>query len=232
MCVVVFYLGGKDLNYVFYWVLKQGFEVKYFVLMVSESDESYMYYVLNIYFIEFQVRVIGIFFVKGFIFGEKEKEVEDMKVVFEGLKIDGVVVGVLVSEYQKQRVDRVVKEFGIESFVFVWYRDFVDYMREIIGIFDVVIVGIVVYGFDQNWFGRRIDEKVLEELIKFNEKYKVYVVGEGGEFEIFVRDVLFFRVRVVFDEVEKKWNECSYLGVLEVRSVYLELKGSFWQYSC
>lgn len=68
----------------------------------------------------------------------------------------------------------------------------------------------------------------MEELIKFNEKYKVYVVGEGGEFEIFVRDVLFFRVRVVFDEVEKKWNECSYLGVLEVRSVYLELKGSFW----
>ncbi len=39
-----------------------------------------------------------------------------MKAVLEGLKIDGVVVGALASEYQKQRVDRVAKELGIESF--------------------------------------------------------------------------------------------------------------------
>ncbi len=101
-------------------------------------------------------------------------------------------------------------------------------MREIIGIFDVVIVGTAAYGLDQNWLGRRIDEKALEELIKLNEKYKVHVAGEGGEFETFVRDAPFFRARVVFDEVEKKWNECSYSGVLEVRSAHLEPKGSSW----
>lgn len=196
--------------------------------MVSESDESYMYHVPNIHLTELQARAIGIPLVKGFTSGEKEKEVEDMKAVLEGLKIDGVVVGALASEYQKQRVDRVAKELGIESFAPAWHRDPVDYMREIIGIFDVVIVGTAAYGLDQNWLGRRIDEKALEELIKLNEKYKVHVAGEGGEFETFVRDAPFFRARVVFDEVEKKWNECSYSGVLEVRSAHLEPKGSSW----
>jgi diphthine-ammonia ligase len=228
MRVAVLYSGGKDSNYALYWALKQGFEVKYLVSMVSESDESYMYHVPNIHLTELQARAIGIPLVKGFTSGEKEKEVEDMKAVLEGLKIDGVVAGALASEYQKQRVDRVAKELGIESFAPAWHRDPVDYMREIIGLFDVVIVGTAAYGLDQNWLGRRIDEKALEELIKLNEKYKVHVAGEGGEFETFVRDAPFFRARVVFDEVEKKWNECSYSGVLEVRSAHLEPKGSSW----
>ncbi|AMQ18388.1 diphthine--ammonia ligase [Thermococcus peptonophilus] len=224
MRVAVLYSGGKDSNYALYWALKQGFEVKYLVSMVSESDESYMYHVPNIHLTELQARAIGIPIVKGFTSGEKEKEVEDMKAVLEGLKIDGIVAGALASEYQKQRVDRVAKELGIGSFAPAWHRDPVDYMREIIGLFDVVIVGTAAYGLDQNWLGRRIDEKALKELIKLNEKYGVHVAGEGGEFETFVRDAPFFRARVVFDEVEKKWNGCTYSGVLEVKRAHLEPK--------
>lgn len=225
MRVAVLYSGGKDSNYALYWALKQGFEVKYLVSMVSESDESYMYHVPNIHLTELQARAIGIPLVKGFTSGEKEREVEDMKAVLEGLKIDAVVAGALASEYQKQRVDRVAKELGIESFAPAWHRDPVDYMKEIISIFDVVIVGTAAYGLDKSWLGRRIDGKALEELIKLNKKYKVHVAGEGGEFETFVRDAPFFRARIVFDDVEKKWNECTYSGVLEVRSAHLEPKG-------
>ncbi|ASJ07895.1 hypothetical protein A3L11_01115 [Thermococcus siculi] len=224
MRVAVLYSGGKDSNYALYWALKNGFEVKYLISMVSESDESYMYHVPNIHLTELQARAVGIPLIKGFTSGEKEKEVEDMKAVLEGLRIDGVVAGALASEYQKQRVDRVAKELGIESFAPAWHRNPVDYMREIIGIFDVVIVGTAAYGLDQSWLGRRIDEKALGELMRLNEKYRVHVAGEGGEFETFVRDAPFFRARIVFDEVEKKWNECSYSGVLEVKKAHLDPK--------
>jgi diphthine-ammonia ligase len=224
MHVAVLYSGGKDSNYALYWALKQGFEVKYLVSMVSESDESYMYHVPNIHLTELQARAVGIPLVKGFTSGEKEKEVEDMKDVLEGLKIDGVVAGALASEYQKKRVDRVAKELGIESFAPAWHRDPIEYMREIISLFDVVIVGTAAYGLDQSWLGRKIDEKALKVLIRLNERYKVHVAGEGGEFETFVRDAPFFRARVVFDEVEKKWNECNYSGVLEVKRAHLEPK--------
>ena len=224
MRVAVLYSGGKDSNYALYWALKQGFEVRYLVSMVSESDESYMYHVPNIHLTELQARAIGIPLVKGFTSGEKEKEVEDMKAVLEGLKIDGVVAGALASEYQKRRVDWVAKELGIESFAPAWHRDPVEYMRELIGIFDIVMVGVAAYGLDKSWLGRRIDEKALEELLNLHEKYGIHVAGEGGEFETFVRDGPFFKARILFDEVEKKWNECNYSGVLEVKRAHLEWK--------
>ncbi|ASJ05851.1 diphthine--ammonia ligase [Thermococcus pacificus] len=224
MRVAVLYSGGKDSNYALYWALKQGFEVKYLVSMVSESDESYMYHVPNIHLTELQAKAIGIPLVKGFTSGEKEKEVEDMKAVLEGLKIDGVVAGALASEYQKRRVDRVVEELGLKSFAPAWHRDPVEYMRELVEIFDIVMVGTAAYGLDESWLGRKIDEKTLEELVKLNEKYRVHVAGEGGEFETFVRDAPFFKARIVFDEVEKKWNECNYSGILEVRRAHLERK--------
>ncbi|AIU68879.1 hypothetical protein TEU_00195 [Thermococcus eurythermalis] len=226
MRVAVLYSGGKDSNYAFYWALKQGFEVKYLVSMVSESDESYMYHVPNIHLTELQARAIGIPLVKGFTSGEKEKEVKDLKAVLEGLKIDGVVAGALASEYQKRRVDRVAEELGIESFAPAWHRDPVDYMRELIEIFDIVMVGVSAYGLDKGWLGRKIDGKALEELVRLHERYKVHVAGEGGEFETFVRDAPFFKAKIVFDEVEKKWSECNYSGVLEVKRAHLEKKGS------
>ena len=224
MRVAVLYSGGKDSNYALHWALKQGFEVKYLVSMVSESEESYMYHVPNIHLTELQAKAIGIPLIKGFTSGEKEKEVDDMKAVLEGLKIDGVVAGALASEYQKKRVDRVARELGLKSFAPAWHRDPVEYMRELIEIFDIVVVGVSAYGLDESWLGRRIDEEVLEKLVKLHEKYKIHVAGEGGEFETFVRDAPFFRARIVFDEVKKRWNEWNHSGVLEVRRAHLEAK--------
>ncbi|WP_010477331.1 diphthine--ammonia ligase [Thermococcus zilligii] len=224
MRVAVLYSGGKDSNYALYWALKQGFEVKYLLSMVSEREDSYMYHVPNIHLTELQAKAIGIPLVKGFTRGEKEKEVEDMRAVLEGLKIDGVVSGALASEYQKERVDKVAEDLGLESFAPAWHRDPVSYMRELIGIFDIVMVGTAAYGLDESWLGRRIDEKALGELIRLNEKYGIHIAGEGGEFETFVRDAPFFRARIVFDEVERKWNGCNYSGVLEVKRAHLEPK--------
>ena len=224
MRVAVLYSGGKDSNYALYWALNQGFEVKYLVSMISESEESYMYHVPNIHLTELQAEATGIPLIKGFTSGEKEKEVEDLRGVLEELDVEGIVAGALASEYQKRRVDMVAQKLGLESFAPAWHRDPVDYMKEIIRIFDAVIVGVSAYGLDEGWLGRKIDEKALEELLKLHRKYKIHVAGEGGEFETFVRDAPFFRARIVFDEVEKIWDEYTYSGVLVVRRAHLEQK--------
>jgi len=224
MRVAVLYSGGKDSNYALHWALKEGFDVRFLVSMVSERDDSYMYHVPNIHLTELQAKAVGIPLIKGFTSGEKEKEVDDMKAVLEGLKIDGVVAGALASEYQKQRVDKVANELGLESFAPAWHRDPVEYMRELIEIFDIVMVGVSAYGLDERWLGRRIDGKALDELVRLHEKYRIHVAGEGGEFETFVRDAPFFKARIVFDDVEALWDEFNHSGVLEVKGAHLEGK--------
>lgn len=226
MRVVVLFSGGKDSTYALYWALKEGFDVKYLVTMHSESEESYMYHVPNVHLTELQARAIGIPLVKGFTKGEKEREVEDLKSVLEGLKIDGIIAGALASQYQKERVERIAEELGIKIFTPFWKADPEEYMRTLIlqG-FDVVIVGVSAYGLDERWLGRRIDEKALEELKMLNKKYGVHIAGEGGEFETFVRDAPFFKARVVFDETEKIWDNYTASGVLMVKKAHLEPKG-------
>jgi len=226
MRVVVLFSGGKDSTYALYWALKEGFDVKYLVTMHSESEESYMYHVPNVHLTELQARAIGIPLVKGFTKGEKEREVEDLKSVLEGLKIDGIIAGALASQYQKERVERIAEELGIKVFTPFWKADPEEYMRTLIlqG-FDVVIVGVSAYGLDERWLGRRIDEKALEELKMLNKKYGVHIAGEGGEFETFVRDAPFFKAKVVFDETEKIWDNYTASGVLMVKKAHLEPKG-------
>ncbi|HII66877.1 MULTISPECIES: diphthine--ammonia ligase [Thermococcus] len=225
MRVAVLFSGGKDSTYALYWALKKGFEVKYLVSMYSENDESYMYHVPNIHLTELQAKAINIPFVKGFTKGEKEREVEDLKRVLEGLKIEGVVAGALASQYQKERVEKVAKELRINLFTPFWKVDPEKYMRTIIEEgFDVVIVGVSAYGLDEKWLGRRIDEKALEELKTLNKKYKVHIAGEGGEFETFVRDAPFFKAKVVFDDIEKIWDRYTSSGLLIVKKAHLEPK--------
>lgn len=226
MRVAVLFSGGKDSTYALYWALKEGFDVKYLVTMHSESEESYMYHVPNVHLTEFQARAVGIPLVKGFTKGEKEREVEDLKTILEGLKIDGIVAGALASQYQKERVERVAEELGIKVFAPFWKADPEEYMRTLIlqG-FDVVIVGVSAYGLDERWLGRRIDEKALEDLKMLNKKYGVHIAGEGGEFETFVRDAPFFKAKVVFDETEKIWDNYTASGVLIVKTAHLEPKG-------
>lgn len=226
MRVVVLFSGGKDSTYALYWALKEGFDVKYLVTMHSESEESYMYHVPNVHLTELQAKAIGIPLVKGFTKGEKEREVEDLKSVLEGLKIDGIIAGALASQYQKERVERIAEELGIKVFAPFWKADPEEYMRTLIlqG-FDVVIVGVSAYGLDERWLGRRIDEKALEELKMLNKKYGVHIAGEGGEFETFVRDAPFFKAKVVFDETEKIWDNYTASGVLMVKKAHLEPKG-------
>ncbi|AIF68932.1 hypothetical protein PAP_02520 [Palaeococcus pacificus DY20341] len=225
MKIAALFSGGKDSTYALYWAMQMGFDVKYLVSMHSESDESYMYHVPNIHLTDLQAKAIGIPLIKGITSGEKEKEVEDLKRVLEPLDIDGVVAGAVESEYQRVRIERVCEELGLKSYTPLWHKNPKTLLEDmVIAGFDVVIVGVYAYGLDKRWLGRRIDKKAIEELERLHEKYKLHIAGEGGEFETFVRDAPFFKARIVFDEVEKIFDEYSYSGLLSVKKAHLEAK--------
>ncbi len=225
MKIAALFSGGKDSTYALYWAMQQGFDVKYLVSIHSKSEESYMYHVPNIHLTDLQAEAIGIPLIKGYTTGEKEKEVEDLKRVLKGLDIDGVVAGALESEYQRVRIERVCHELGLRSYTPLWHKNPEMLLRDMLHAgFEIVIVGVSAYGLDKRWLGRVIDEKAIEELKGLNRKYGIHIGGEGGEFETFVRDAPFFKARIVFDEVEKIWDEYTYSGVLVVKRAHLEWK--------
>jgi uncharacterized protein (TIGR00290 family) len=82
--------------------------------------------------------------------------------------------------------------------------------------FEMIIVGVYAYGFDQSWLGRQIDSATISELAKLNEKYQTSLVGEGGEYETLVLDTIFFRKRINLLQMEKVWeNHSGHLLVKE-----------------
>ncbi len=86
--------------------------------------------------------------------------------------------------------------------------------------FEVIIVGVYAYGFDENWLGRKINSTTIKNLAELNDKHQISLVGEGGEYETLVLDAPFFKKRIQVLQTERIWeNHSGYLLVKEAKLV-------------
>jgi len=158
--------------------------------------------------------------VKAETSGIKETELEDLKRLLATLDIEGVISGAVSSQYQKKRIDRICQELRMKSIVPLWQKNPLEIVKEIIELgFDTVIVGVYALGFDQSWLGRKINLATLKDLVELNERYKVSLVGEGGEYETMVLDAPFFRRRIQLLQTERVWEDHS--GCLLIKKAAL-----------
>ena len=213
LIAAVLYSGGKDSTMATYKALKQGWRVKYLVSMISENLESYMYHSSNIHLTELSAQAMNIPLIKAGTKGEKEKELEDLKLVLSDLKDDGVeaiFTGALASQYQKTRIDKLCDSLSLKSCAPLWHRDPQEYMEELIKTnFEVIIVSVSAEGLDESWLGRRIDEELLDDLLNLHDKYGVHLAFEGGEAETLVLDCPLFRQKINIIEAENIWQRDS-----------------------
>jgi diphthine-ammonia ligase len=212
--------GGKDSALALYRVLREDHEVAYLVTMIPQREDSWMFHFPNIGLTDFFAEASGIPLVKAETSGVKEEEVEDLKRLLAELDVDGIVSGAVFSGYQKSRIDRVCRETGKKSVTPLWHGNPLRLMRELIDLrFEVIIVGVYAYGFDQNWLGRRIDRSALHELVELERKYRISIIGEGGEYETFVLYAPYFRKRIQIADAEVIWENGS--GCLSIKRAEL-----------
>ena len=213
--------GGKDSILALHRVQKMGHTVKLLATIIPERADSWMFHFPNIHLTDHLSRAVGIPLVKAETSGIKEKEVEDLKRLLSSLDIEGVVSGAVASIYQKERIERICQELGLESITPLWHQDPLSLLREMINLkFQVIIVGVSAYGFDKNWLGREINSATLGKLVKLHETYGISLVGEGGEYETLVLDAPFFKKRIQIVRSEKNYEElCGVLIVKEARLV-------------
>ncbi|MDD5503268.1 MAG: TIGR00289 family protein [Candidatus Thermoplasmatota archaeon] len=215
MKVASLFSGGKDSAFAAYVTIQHGWEVPYFVSVLSESDSSYMFHVPNVHLTSLQAEAAGAKYVEVKTKGEKEKELDDLKRALSKLEIDGVISGAVASEYQRTRIERICDELGIKSFAPLWHKDPRMLVRDMIEAqFDIRIVGAFAEGFDSSWLGKKLDMAAYEDLCRLNDRYGVSVSGEGGEYESLVLDCPMFGKRLEIVESQKEWKRSS--GTLRI----------------
>ena len=221
MRVAALVTGGKDSALALYRALKLGYEVKVLVTMIPQREDSWMFHFPNIHLTGLFAKAVEIPLVKAETVGVRETELEDLKSLLATLAIEGVVSGAISSRYQKERIDKVCRELNLESIAPLWQVDSMQLLKEIINLnFEVIIVGVYAYGFDQNWLGRKIDSATIKNLVELNDKYQISLVGEGGEYETLVLDAPFFEKRIQVLQTERIWeNHSGYLLVKEAKLV-------------
>jgi len=202
--------GGKDSTFALWLTMKQRHEVERLVAMIPRREDSFMFHYPNIHLIDQFAECTGLSLLKAETSGERGQELVDLKHVLQGLDVEGIVSGGIASNYQKNNIDKICEELGLVSLAPLWGREPAELIQEMLRAgFEIIITGVAAQGLDENWLGRKLDEKALQELVRLREKYGVNPSGEGGEYESLVLDAPLFKSKIEVLEAEKIWRGTS-----------------------
>jgi ABC transporter with metal-binding/Fe-S-binding domain ATP-binding protein len=186
-----------------------------------------MFHVPNIELTELQAEAIGLPLMQRTTKGEKENELEDLKLVLKLAKtkfqIKGVVTGAIRSAYQSTRIQKVCRELDLWCFNPLWLKDQIELLNELVrSDFRVVISGVFAFPLDESFLGRVIDGEMVEKLSEVSERYGFNPAGEGGEMETTVLDAPFFNKRIEVLDYDVLYRNNS--GVFKIKTAELVAK--------
>jgi len=211
--------GGKDSSFAIHRALQEGHRVTDLITIKPANVDSYMFHSANIHLTDLISQGCGIPLTIQISCGEKEKELKDLEKALRSVKVEGVAVGAIESEYQASRVKRICDEIGIKMYAPLWHKDPESLLREMIAVMDIRMIKVAAGGMDETWLGRRFDEKMIDDLKLLNHKYRVHLAGEGGEYESLVLDAPFYKKRINLIKTGIIWKGDH--GIMKVISAEL-----------
>jgi ABC transporter with metal-binding/Fe-S-binding domain ATP-binding protein len=217
--------GGKDSVYAGYLAkTKFKHDVVCCISIISKNKESYMFHTPSISKVKFQAKLMKIPLITKETSGKKEIELKDLELAIETAKkkykIEGVITGAIQSVYQASRIQKICNKLNLEVFNPLWQTDALTYLKDLIkNKFKVILTGVFAYPLNQSWLGKEINKEFIEDIKKLNEKYKISLIGEGGEFETFVLNCPLFKKELkIKSHKDIKEGENSWRRELELNS--------------
>jgi diphthine-ammonia ligase len=223
--VASLFSGGKDSAFALWCAQLQGWDVRTLVTVIPSSEDSWMFHFPAVKWTGLQAKAAQIPHTIIETEGVKEKELVDLKVGLQKLKmsegIEGIVSGAVASEYQRTRLDNVCEELGLRSFAPLWHKNQEQLVREQIETgFEIIVTSCNAMGLNGKWLGRTLGLKELAELVKLNKRYGLSVAFEGGEAETFVLSAPVFKGRLEVVRSRPIWRgDAGYLELGDVRLV-------------
>jgi len=214
--------GGKDSVYSSYIAKRQGHKIVCLITIFSKNKESYMFHTPSIEKTKHQANSMNIPLMISKTKGKKEEELKDLekaiKKAIKKYKIEGIITGAIQSVYQSSRIQKICDKLNIKCINPLWHTDEVTYLNDLIkNKFKVILTGVFAYPLNQSWLGREINKNFIKEITKLNEKYKISMIGEGGEYETFVLNCpLFTKTLNISNYKDFKEGENSWRREIEI----------------
>ncbi len=200
MKAIALFSGGKDSTFAIHLASMQGFEIEKLVTVIVENRAPHLFHRPFAEYTVLQAEAMGIPIVVERGVDEEQTLVKALRRALEGTRATHLVVGALLSDFQRTRFAMVAEELGLKLFAPLWRKDQYRYMKELVefGI-EAMIVSITCFGLPLEWLGRVVDEKLVEEIARRARRYGFNPAFEGGEAETFVVNAPLFRFRICVD---------------------------------
>ena len=200
--VAALYSGGKDSTYALHWAFLKGFNVVCLITVEPRREDSWMFHYPQISLTRLQAKALGLPHVYIPSSGERDKELSDLKraleIAVEEFGVEGLVIGALLSDYQRMNINLIAEELGLRVYSPLWRKDQSRYMRELIEFgFKIVITSINVYGLPPKFLGKVLTLEDVDEICRLASIYGFNPAFEGGEAETLVIDAPLYRKRIV-----------------------------------
>ncbi len=194
MRAAVLWTGGKDSALAFYKALSAGYEVACLLTFVPKGKADFLAHPLP--FIKRQAEAIGVphyeISLEPPLETAYEKAISSFK---EKYKIDALITGDIAEvggypNWVKQRSARS----GIEVVMPLWGADRRSIFNELLDLGFRAVISYVKKGcLGEEWLGRELDRKALDDLRAMNKKTGLDICGENGEYHTLVFDGPIFK---------------------------------------
>lgn len=212
--------GGKDSIYAIWMALQNGHQITHLINIIPARDDSYMYHAINLHMVELISEACEIPLIQQQSSGIKELELDDLTLALKRVKVEGVTVGAIESQYQASRVQKICDSLGLIVYAPLWHRDPEELLYEMAQVLDIRIVRVAADGLDESWLGRSINGNSIKQLKALNHRHMIHMAGEGGEYETLVLDAPFFKKRIEILKTEAEWSgDSGVLKILEAKLV-------------
>lgn len=221
MKVTVLVSGGKDSVLTLGIALHQFFVKS--IVTIHPPLESYIFHHPNTWVVKLIAKTVGVP-LREVVLEDNQDELQVLKENIRKEKAEAIVVGGLLSEFQRMRFNRLALSLNIPCFSPLWRLNQEMLLGELLSHgFEIWMVSVSAMGLGQNFLGQ-ITEETLSQLVKAHQRFGVSIGGEGGEYESLVFDAPFYKHRIRPTSTQIHWNESEETGWLEIKDVKLERK--------
>lgn len=218
--------GGKDSIFAIFKAGLEGHNTVCLISIFPHSDDSHLLHYHNIRFTSIQAKAMKIpQLVAQVNKNDDKKELDEITSQLEKAKkefrIEGIVHGGILSEYQKDRFEKIAKKLDLKVISPLWQCNQKEYLNELLkSNFKFIITSVTSEGLDDSWLGHKITREDIENLENLSAKHGFNISFEGGEAETFVVDCPLFSKPIKIIDAKKIWD--GYRGRFEITDAILD----------